>query len=163
MFKYQEAILKNMKNRLEKFLAYKENKDLPYGGIVKNGNYIIADGISLMCIYGNKDKLIETQDPALQDCINAIFDFIIESYDKKNDAEYQEFNIKDLDLTAKEKKIKIGNTWLNKSFLKDCIKMTGGTSINVNMQDSKKPTCVYGKKGFAFLLPICDANLEKNT
>lgn len=154
MFKYQEAILKKMKNRLEKFSPYKEKKDLPYGGIVKNGIYTITDGILLICIYENEDKLTETQDPELQNHINSIFEFIIESYDERNDVEYQEFNIRDLDLTIKEKEVKIGNTWLNKSFLKDCIKMTGGTSINVNMQNSNKAVCVYGNKGFSFLMPI---------
>ena len=158
MFKYQEAILKKMKNRLEKCSVYKENKDLPYGGIVKNGNYIIIDNISLICIYGNEDQLTETQDPKLQRYISSCFDLMIENYDTRNDAEYQDFHIKDLNLAIKEKKIKIGNTWLNKSFLKDCIKMTEGTFININMQDPKKSACIYGKKGFAFLMP-CIRNL----
>lgn len=126
MLKYQETILKRMKKKMEKFSLYKENKNLPYGGIVKNGNYIIIDGVSLICIYENENKLTETQDPVLQKCINSGFDLIIKSYNARNDAEYQDFHIKDLNLVIKEKEIKIGNTWLNKSFLKDCIKMTGG-------------------------------------
>lgn len=153
MFKYQEAILKKIKNRLEEFSFYKENKDLPFGGIVKNGNYIITDGIVLICIYENKDKLIETQDPKLQNSINSIFKIMIKSYNKRNNEECQDFHIKDLNLSIKRKELKIDNTWLDKSSLKDCIKMTEGTSINVNIHDPNKPAYIYGKKGFALLMP----------
>lgn len=153
MLKYQETILKRMKKRMEHYSAWREKQDLPYGGILVNRDYIITDGVSLLCFENNQDNLPITKDLELIEAIEKIKNNYFPEIRNMHPMNWNIWSIKGLDL-GKEKETKVDNTCLNKMYLQDCIKMIKGTTIQVNINNPYKFIYIYGKKGFALLMPI---------
>lgn len=153
MLKYQEAILKKMKKRMERYSTWREKQDLPYGGILVNRDYIITDGVSLICFEKNQDNLPITEDPELVELIKKVKSNYFPEIYNRHPMHWNVWSIKELDL-EKEKEIKIDNTYLNKLYLQDCIKMIKGVTIEINIDNPYKFVYIYGKKGFALLMPI---------
>lgn len=153
MLKYQEAILKKMKKRMEYYTAWREKQDLPYGGFLVNKDYIITDGISFICFEKNQNNLPITEDLELIEFIEKIKSNYFPRIYNMHPMHWSVWSIKKLDL-GKEKETKIANTYLNRLYLQDCIKMIKGTTIKISIDDPYKFVCIYGKKGFALLMPI---------
>lgn len=161
MLKYQEAILKRMKDRLEYYSAWREKQDLPYGGILVNRDYIITDGVSLLCFENNQDNLPITKDLELIELTEKAKNNYFPEIYNRHPMHWNVWSIKELNL-GKEKETKIDNTCLNRLYLQDCIKIIKGATIEVNINNPCKFVYIYGKKGFALLMPI-HKNKEKNT
>lgn len=153
MLKYQEAILKKMKKRVEHHSAWREKQDLPYGGILVNKDYFITDGVSLLCLENNQDDLPITKDLELIEFIEKIKNNYFPRIHNMHPMHWNVWSIKKLNL-GKEKETKIDNTYLNRLYLQDCIKMIKGTTIKISINNPYKFVYIYGKKGFALLMPI---------
>lgn len=138
---------------MEHHTAWREKQDLPYDGILINRDYIITDGVSFLCLENNQDDLPITEDLELIEFIEKIKNNYFPEIRNMHPMRWNVWSIKDLDL-GKEKETKINNTYLNRLYLQDCIKMTKGTTIQVNIDNPYKFVYIYGKKGFAVLIPI---------